>query len=62
MPNANKVKHRLVDLGMNQADLARASGLERHHVYKILNQSEDIRESTLKKLCKGLKCKAEDIW
>lgn len=62
MPNANKVKHVLVDRDMSQAALARKMGVEPGHVSKIMRNDTDVRESTLKRMCSALNCKAEDLW
>lgn len=47
---------------MSQADLARAMGVSPSGVTKIMRKGTDIRESTLKKVCRALNCRAEDIW
>lgn len=62
MPNANKVKHVLVDRDMSQAELARKMGVGPGHVSKIMRNDADVRESTLKRMCRALNCKAEDLW
>lgn len=62
MPNGKKVLHALVDRDMKQADLARRSGLSPEHVSDIIRNDKNVRESTLKRICKAIGCKAEEIW
>lgn len=62
MPNGKKVLHALVDRDMKQADLARRSGLSPEHVSDIIRNDKNVRESTLKRICKAIGCSAEEIW
>lgn len=62
MPDRKKVEQIMAHKGMTQLDLCSASGLTQSHLSHILTRNSDLRESTLKKLCRGLGCKAEDIW
>lgn len=61
MPNGKKIKAILNERGMTQRDLSIASGIDESNISYILNQNRNIREKTLFKLCKALKCSAEDI-
>ena len=61
MPNGKKIKAILNERGMTQRDLSLASGIDESNISYILNQNRNIREKTLFKLCKALKCSAEDI-
>lgn len=61
MPNAKKVKEILAERKMTQADLARASGIDPSNISHILKSNRNIREKTLWRLCKGLRCSPEEI-
>lgn len=61
MPYGWKIKSILKERGMSQADLSRESGIEVSNISKIVNGNRNVREKTLYRLCKGLKCKPEDI-
>lgn len=62
MPDKTKVRMRMAALDVNQKELANRANMIESHVSKILRDGTDVRESTLKKLCHALGCKAEDIW
>lgn len=62
MPDRTKVKMELAKRDMTQADLARKMGVSRSHVTKIMSKGTDVRESTLKRICRAIGCRAEDIW
>lgn len=47
--------------GITQAELARRCDLSRCHLNHMLRRDEAAKETTIAKLCKGLKCKPEDI-
>lgn len=61
MPNSDKVYELMDAQGITQAELARRSGLCRTHLNHILKRNQGATEITIAKLCKGLKCKPEDI-
>lgn len=61
MPNANRIKHIMVDKGMTQADLARKSNIDKSHISHILKRNGSVLEPTLYRICKALDCKPEDI-
>ena len=61
MPDGNKIRALLEERDMTQADLSRASGIEESNISYIINQSRNVREKTLAKLCRGLRCKPEEI-
>lgn len=62
MPDKTKTRMRMAALDINQKELAKRANMIESHVSKILRDGTDVRESTLKKLCHALGCKAEDIW
>lgn len=62
MPDKTKTRMRMAALDINQKELANRANMIESHVSKILRDGTDVRESTLKKLCHALGCKAEDIW
>lgn len=62
MPNGKKVRHALVERDMTQADLARKSGISPEHISGIIRNDKNVRESTLKRICDAIGCKAEEIW
>lgn len=62
MPNGKKVRHALVERDMTQADLARKSGISPEHISGIIRTDKNVRESTLKRICKAIGCNAEEIW
>lgn len=62
MPNPEKIRRVLFDRRMSKADLARKMGVSRSFATHITKSGVDIRESTLKRLCDAMGCKAEDIW
>lgn len=58
----NKIKHMMLDKDLSYTEVAKRMGVHVSHVSNILSRNNDIKTSTLKKLCKALGCKAEDIW
>lgn len=62
MPNREKMRRIMFERDMTQADLARSMGVSPSGVTKIMRKGTDIRESTLKRICQALGCRAEDIW
>lgn len=61
MTSSRKIRDIMDGRGMTQIELARATGMKRSNVCKLVHNDRDVRESTLSKLCRGLGCKPEDI-
>lgn len=62
MANAKKIRSLMDAEGINGAELARRSGITESMISLILNgKRNNLKEHTLARLCKGLKCKADDI-
>lgn len=61
MPDSKKVMALMDEQGLTQAELSRRSKISRSHLNHMLNRDETALETTIAKLCKGLKCKPEDI-
>lgn len=61
MPNSEKVMQLMDEQGLTQSELARRCGLCRTHLNHVLKRNKEAKETTIAKLCKGLKCKPEDI-
>lgn len=61
MPDSKKVMALMDEQGLTQAELARRCDLSRCHLNHMLRRDEAAKETTIAKLCKGLKCKPEDI-
>lgn len=61
MPNSKKVLTLMDAQGLTQAELSRQSGIERSYLNHIIKRNMRVNEITLSRLCRGLKCKPEDI-
>ena len=62
MPNGNKLRKLMEDKNITQKELQNRTGIDQGRISAIINNEDDIRESTLKRICEALECEAEDIW
>lgn len=60
--NPKKLRLKMTEMDETAATLESKTGVGRTRISHLMHHDRDIRVSTLKKLCKGLKCKAEDLW
>lgn len=61
MPYGYKVKKIMQENGQTQKELSKATNISESNISKIIKENRNIREKTLYRLCRGLKCKPEDI-
>lgn len=57
----SNIRKLLVKKGMTAADLSDKTGLSRPHLSLIINNKQDVRLSTLKKIAKGLDMDISDL-
>lgn len=62
MPNSEKLKAKIREAGISQAEFGRRCGIDSTRVSLMCNKDQNVNESTLAKMCDVLGCKAEDIW
>ncbi|MNW51881.1 hypothetical protein D3C74_293770 [compost metagenome] len=49
-----KIKHALVDAGINPSDLARLTGHSPQHIHNLLNGNRRWNEESMQKVCASL--------
>lgn len=60
--NHKKLQYKMIERDETPKTLSKSTGIQREYISRMRHEDKDIRVSTLKKLCKALKCKAEDLW
>lgn len=61
MPDSEKLKRIMDEIGISQAELGRRAGIKPANMSHIINGNVDSRESTIVRLSKALGCSMEDI-
>jgi len=59
---ARRVNARLDELGMSQADLARATNMGRDNISSYCRGKTRPRPDSLARLARALKCESSDLW